>query len=522
MLEQGPRSESGSPITRSFPPAVPPSFASMYGESVASKLPIRRGSLLLPRGPSGETLFHALAISGNECPACAAVVTLLKDYGVDINAALTDGSNGRPLDVAAARDSGYIAMALIIAGADTSPRPIPAVLPLWKGLNYAFSTYLHDLAANNAADVIRVIIAREIELGSARGDAKEETGKALASIFRVRRKGHNDTPLLAATVMNAIGAAETLLEYLSAQDTNEIMNVNVRPPKKMQERLISMGHTALANSSHFSHAIVSPRSVSPMSAAVDAGYPKMLVILLNKGGDPNQEDSTKKALINHAFSCAEADIGQYTVHFALEEKPHHEKQLSKLSLRLRYVKCARKLAKAGAKVTGADYYGHSVIHYAVASRDPKSVKTILRLGGVADVCRVIEPKGTSEAGYTPLMRALSHYNYPHEHHLDPQHTAEMVKNLLEFGAGASIDVRDGEGRTALHHAASNGFSEAARLLVSAGASLAACDNAGRTARNVFMAYLIKNKIPQTPLLLSAFEPPAVVRTRAGPRVSDLD
>lgn len=522
MLDALARSESGSPTPRSFPPTVPPLLASMYGDSVASKLPIRRGSLLLPRGPSGETLYHALAISGNECLVCAAVVTLLKDYGVDVNAALTDGSNERPLDVASARDSGYIAMALIIAGADTSPRAIPAVLPLWKGLNYSFSTYLHDLAANNAADVIRVIIAREMELGNARGDAKEETSKTLASIFRVRRKGHNDTPLLAATVMNAIGAAEALLDYLSAQDTNEIMSVNIRPPKKTQEQLISMGFTTMANSPNFSNAIVSPRSVSPMAAAVDAGYPKMLVTLLNKGGDPNQEDTTKKTLINHAFSCAEADIGQYTVHFALEEKPHHEKQLSKLPLRLRYVKCARKLAKAGAKVTGADFYGHSVIHYAVASRDPKSVKTILRLGGVADVCRAIEHKGTSEAGYTPLMRALSHFNYPHEHHLNPQHTVEMVKYLLEFGAGASVDARDGEGRTALHHAASNGFSEAARLLVAAGASLAACDNAGRTARKVFMGYLTKNKIPQTPLLLSAFEPPAVARTRAGPLVSDLD
>jgi len=49
-----------------------------------------------------------------------------------------------------------------------------------------------------------------------------------------------------------------------------------------------------------------------------------------------------------------------------------------------------------------------------------------------------QPVGPNDVGFTPLMIAAIHNN------------TEVVRTLIE--AGASLDLQDGEGRTALHHA----------------------------------------------------------------------
>jgi ankyrin repeat protein len=62
-----------------------------------------------------------------------------------------------------------------------------------------------------------------------------------------------------------------------------------------------------------------------------------------------------------------------------------------------------------------------------------------------------------------------------------RHAARCAKTAkLLIGAGASVDVRDEEGMTPLHHAARNGYAECAEVLLKAGAELNATNSAGQT------------------------------------------
>jgi len=84
-------------------------------------------------------------------------------------------------------------------------------------------------------------------------------------------------------------------------------------------------------------------------------------------------------------------------------------------------------------------------------------------------------------GITPLMAAAGAGASPTDTRgkfrteIEALATADAL-----LAAGAGVDVRDGRGRTALHHAAAAGYTDAVKLLVERGADLTAADADGVT------------------------------------------
>ena len=116
-------------------------------------------------------------------------------------------------------------------------------------------------------------------------------------------------------------------------------------------------------------------------------------------------------------------------------------------------------------VNGRNKLGESPLRAAIERGNHTDVKDLITAG--ADVDEVLP----GQERRTLLMHATERRSY----------SADKIRALL--GAGADIEARDANGKTALMYAAIADDHQAARILVQLGANINAKDNKGQTAAN---------------------------------------
>ena len=159
----------------------------------------------------------------------------------------------------------------------------------------------------------------------------------------------------------------------------------------------------------------------------------------------------------------------------------------------------RLLVKRGARVNAANDRGGTPLMYSATVGDLEAVEFLLARGalvnaratngwtaltlaaarGFDQVATVLlahgaDPNVRDIYGWTPLMRAVEHERLA------------VVQVLLGLDR-VNLDVQNENGHTALHHAALDGLTDIARMLVERGADVTLRDHAGRTAMALAIA-----------------------------------
>ena len=475
-----------------------------------------------PFSDDSSTFLHLLANTIDDCAISGPLVGVLKTFKFDLN--VLDHFGTTALDRAILRDSGLFAIALIYQGASlcsafTSDRqgssgggsvlddyrlrliPITHDRP-WGKLNYRYTNILLEAAFKNAGDIIRAFGNRCTATNTFNVTQSLFSQARIHTFIDSTTTLEADTPLLVAVVMNSLDAAQAILEILSGQGDcaavgNEEMQYFTVCKNAINKISILNSVQVPTTTTTTSTSTTAPKtrrtatdapvsmtvdltvremSMSALSAAVDAGYPKMVKLLLDYGGDPNQMECTRKSILAHALLCGMSEGGgQYARYFHDSEPEliHHKKALERLTARERYIKCARKLAHAGANVLAVNGYGWAILHYAVCAHDLKTLNLILKLGAYKDVCTATiqdAVQSTNEHyGMTPLMLATNLHKLGDDDDTTDPNCYSIVQLLVSYGASSSINAVNSEGFTALHFAALNGFTGTARLLIKCGA-----------------------------------------------------
>lgn len=159
----------------------------------------------------------------------------------------------------------------------------------------------------------------------------------------------------------------------------------------------------------------------------------------------------------------------------------------------------RLLLERGARVNAANDRGGTALMYSATAGDLNAVAFLLARGadinaratngwtaltlaaarGFDEVAALLLSKGADPNvsdiyGWTPLMRAV-------------EHERRAVVRVLLDSDRVNLDVRNENGHSALHHAALEGLTEIARMLVSRGADTTLRDNLGRTSAELALA-----------------------------------
>ena len=129
----------------------------------------------------------------------------------------------------------------------------------------------------------------------------------------------------------------------------------------------------------------------------------------------------------------------------------------------------------GADLNAPNAAGYTPLRRAASVWSSWKIPYLLRLGAVVHPDKGGSPQilidvTRRDAGEDENMQRFR------QRHLD--RCAKTARLLI--GAGAPVNVRDGNGMTPLHHAARNGYAECADVLLNAGADVNATNFAGQT------------------------------------------
>lgn len=115
----------------------------------------------------------------------------------------------------------------------------------------------------------------------------------------------------------------------------------------------------------------------------------------------------------------------------------------------------------GGKVQYADKFGNTPLHLATSATVAMFVPALLKLGA--------DPNAISTTTGSPLAVLTSRYFKSEDMRL----LVQATKALLKYGA--QVDVPDPDGMTPLMHAARRGYTQVAKLLITAGSDVNARD-----------------------------------------------
>jgi ankyrin repeat protein len=460
-------------------------------EAVIDSL-LRHGEAVDAKDGNGETALHYAASIG----ARQSVVNFLLDMGANLES--KDAKLRTPLFAASQSKRENMVKFLLAKGANIQSSDIES------------RSMLHLAARNARRSLIELLISSGIKLNAkdklgetplhmAVSARRISTVKLLleegADIQAVSNDGRSPLHLAVDSVLVSEDLVKLLLGHganVSARTTEgkealyvSVSRKHVHLTQLFLERGVdvnaatSKGETALHSAAsqgleqtvqllleHCADVNVQDlNGIAPLHLAVINNHEQAARVLLEKGADPKLQTRS----------------GKTALHFAA---PH----LSLIDLLLSY----------GAELEVVDSKGWTVLFEAVASWKPATtVLHLIELGSAVDrvdnqgntllhlvnrhagsglvrmLCdRGVNVNSQNTTGYTPLHIVAEGYNV-------------IVGILLDYGADPNI--RDSNGRTALHKAAawSNGHEASMQILIEKGADRGAKDDMGLTALDIF-------------------------------------
>ena len=385
---------------------------------------IRAGADVSAANDYGATPLSEAAVIGN-----VTVLRRLLDAGVDANARNPEGQTA--LMIVARTSNVEAAKLLLERGADVN------AAEEWKG-----QTALMWAAAQSQPQMVRLFLEHGAE-ADARSSINDWKRQVTAEPRAKHLPAGGLTPLLYAARQGCAGCAEALLSAGANIDLSD------------------------------------PDSVTPLLIALLNAHFDVAKLLIEKGANVNKWDWWGRQPLYAAVDY------NTLPHSGRPDRPSLDQTTSLQIIRMlldaganpnAQLKLLQPYRDLGAD-RGADPIlgiGTTPMIRAAKAGDVAAVRLLLEHGALIDL-----PQAT---GITPLMAAagLNSYDIDTRGRFKTEAEAiEAAQALLD--AGANIDAADARGQTALHGAASKGYTQLVQLLADRGAKLDAADVNGSTA-----------------------------------------
>jgi ankyrin repeat protein len=509
--------------------------AAMTGDRDALKQLLKQGADVNAVQGDGVTALHWAATRGD-----ADMASMLLVAGANHRAATRFGGY-QPLHVAAERGYAAVVRTLVKAGADANATTLQGTTPLMlaaqAGDTDTLSALLDGGAKANAKEAERGHTALmfaaaanrlpAVKLLLARG-ADPTIATTVTDLAALSRDGANPE---GRTLANTSAGAST-----ATAPTR-------RPAPAAAANAPRPRVAGLDRQYFFNELVAAQGGMAPLHFAARNGYAEVALALVDAGVDVNVlkggdlASPLLMATVNGHFDLASqlldrgadpnlaAENGVAPLYAVLNlrwaQEAGYPQPWSHLDQKTSYLDYMKKLLEKGADpnaritkkvwysgynfdLSGVDEVGATPFWRAAYGADVDAMKLLVSFGadpsiptakppgrprtGDADIRRTVDVSGLPEIpvggpGVPPLLAATgvgySEGFAANSHRYSPGGMLAAVKYMVEE-LGVDVNLRDHEGNTAMHHAASRGDNEMIRYLVSKGADPKAVNREGQT------------------------------------------
>ncbi|QYS96681.1 hypothetical protein H0G86_003921 [Trichoderma simmonsii] len=400
-----------------------------------------------------ELLNHA-SLRGN----FAIVKTLLElkidPNGLAPNELFRDNDPCAALPQACAKNNPRTVKILLEYKADPNVRwpRYSALTPLWFATVWGPHPQCVQHLVEHGVDLNNKHASPPLLVGIA---TKNNGGKDMIKVCAIMRSGNlpvqldrgdenGETALMIATQNKNLPFVQWLLE--NGADVNGLNNMK----QSALHFAIQAGNTAiiqeiLARQPNFD-VIDGPSKKTILQSALHE--PAILSMLLAAGADPECVNAAGDTLINAAVLSRKSDVVSLLIEQNVNIEHPDSSGRAPILAAVSYVQDAslvRLLAEGGAKLSGVDVNGRSLLHLAIDG-PPEIIKILLEFG------KYIRPNQEDSKKRTPLMTATCTSNL------------ECLKLLIK--AGADVNALDSAERSVLHYAVSENNDKLVSLLLS--------------------------------------------------------